>query len=106
MTSPLVRSCLLLFCTMLFIVAPLSFAINITGTVTNKTVDKASPGDDVVLLKLSGGMQEAARTKADNQGKFTLPGPEDEGPDRKSTRLNSSHRCISYAVFCLKKKKK
>src|SRR5207248_8221716 len=27
-------------------------------------------------------------------------------PDRKSTRLNSSHRTISYAVFCLKKKKK
>src|SRR5437762_7212280 len=26
--------------------------------------------------------------------------------DRKSTRLNSSHRCISYAVFCLKKKKR
>src|SRR5437763_3706146 len=25
--------------------------------------------------------------------------------DRKSTRLNSSHRCISYAVFCLEKKK-
>src|SRR5437667_5423255 len=28
------------------------------------------------------------------------------GPDRKSTRLNSSHITISYAVFCLKKKKK
>src|SRR5690606_40092067 len=28
------------------------------------------------------------------------------GPDRKSTRLNSSHVKISYAVFCLKKKKK
>src|SRR3989454_6001795 len=27
-------------------------------------------------------------------------------PDRKSTRLNSSHLVISYAVFCLKKKKK
>src|SRR5260221_6384776 len=26
------------------------------------------------------------------------------GPDRKSTRLNSSHTVISYAVFCLKKK--
>src|SRR5437879_10614607 len=26
-----------------------------------------------------------------------------KGEDRKSTRLNSSHRCISYAVFCLKK---
>src|SRR5437867_3299272 len=34
-------------------------------------------------------------------------GPEWHGPsrDRKSTRLNSSHRTISYAVFCLKKKK-
>src|SRR5437867_9849925 len=32
-------------------------------------------------------------------------GGEGEG-DRKSTRLNSSHRTISYAVFCLKKKKK
>src|SRR5437588_9140206 len=29
----------------------------------------------------------------------------DEGRDRKSTRLNSSHTVISYAVFCLKKKK-
>src|SRR5712692_10790935 len=29
-----------------------------------------------------------------------------EEPDRKSTRLNSSHSSISYAVFCLKKKKK
>src|SRR3712207_7573543 len=31
---------------------------------------------------------------------------EDAGGDRKSTRLNSSHANISYAVFCLKKKKK
>src|SRR5256885_1162699 len=30
----------------------------------------------------------------------------DQGIDRKSTRLNSSHLVISYAVFCLKKKKK
>src|SRR5437762_7880204 len=28
----------------------------------------------------------------------------DAPQDRKSTRLNSSHRCTSYAVFCLKKK--
>src|SRR4051812_49939180 len=41
------------------------------------------------------------------------PGPRDghlrravrAGRDRKSTRLNSSHMSISYAVFCLKKKK-
>src|SRR5690606_40943972 len=31
---------------------------------------------------------------------------QDSGLDRKSTRLNSSHVKISYAVFCLKKKKK
>src|SRR5687768_17997874 len=31
---------------------------------------------------------------------------EDDATDRKSTRLNSSHGYISYAVFCLKKKKK
>src|SRR5258708_16913067 len=29
-----------------------------------------------------------------------------QSADRKSTRLNSSHQIISYAVFCLKKKKK
>src|SRR2546422_7458092 len=33
-----------------------------------------------------------------------LPGQEAEEQDRKSTRLNSSHGYISYAVFCLKKK--
>src|SRR6266849_2283268 len=32
--------------------------------------------------------------------------PRSSTPDRKSTRLNSSHEWISYAVFCLKKKKK
>src|SRR2546430_4193812 len=32
--------------------------------------------------------------------------PAGRGRDRKSTRLNSSHSQISYAVFCLKKKKK
>src|SRR2546426_8062881 len=36
---------------------------------------------------------------------FKDPGPAFEVTDRKSTRLNSSHLVISYAVFCLKKKK-
>src|SRR2546427_1028434 len=34
------------------------------------------------------------------------PGEEELDQDRKSTRLNSSHSQISYAVFCLKKKKR
>src|SRR5687768_18188351 len=38
--------------------------------------------------------------------RITLDLDPDEMPDRKSTRLNSSHGYISYAVFCLKKKKK
>src|SRR5438105_12276553 len=41
--------------------------------------------------------------RGDRQGR---PGGGDRLADRKSTRLNSSHEWISYAVFCLKKKKK
>src|SRR5574341_2136269 len=36
----------------------------------------------------------------------SCPGSARRRTDRKSTRLNSSHQLISYAVFCLKKKKK
>src|SRR5690349_23958100 len=39
-------------------------------------------------------------------GSTPTPNPSPQGGDRKSTRLNSSHVEISYAVFCLKKKKK
>src|SRR5687768_18262665 len=45
------------------------------------------------------------RVVDDLLGHRTLAGQEDL-VDRKSTRLNSSHGYISYAVFCLKKKKK
>src|SRR5258708_14118314 len=45
-----------------------------------------------------------------HEGAFTLGIDQPEAvhakADRKSTRLNSSHQIISYAVFCLKKKKK
>jgi hypothetical protein len=54
-------------------------AENLTGTVTNGTTNKPSAGDDVVLLKLAQGMEEAGRTKTDKQGHFSLaldaPGP-------------------------------
>src|SRR5207249_461628 len=42
----------------------------------------------------------------DREGKPTPGGSASNDLDRKSTRLNSSHVSISYAVFCLKKKKK
>src|SRR3712207_6933073 len=46
----------------------------------------------------SGGSQDWVRGRSALHGRHVL------GPDRKSTRLNSSHANISYAVFCLKKK--
>src|SRR2546422_5426643 len=44
--------------------------------------------------------------RAGSEGRFAAAGVGGGGEDRKSTRLNSSHGYISYAVFCLKKKKK
>src|SRR5947207_8032877 len=60
-------------------------------------------------------LHDALPISAENAGElwalrrclFPSPlGPGRSGRDRKSTRLNSSHTVISYAVFCLKKKKK
>src|SRR3712207_8503742 len=45
------------------------------------------------------------RQRRPSRGRAGGPRPQGGGPDRKSTRLNSSHANISYAVFCLKKKK-
>jgi hypothetical protein len=52
-------------------------AATLTGTVTNGTTNKPSAGDEVILIKLAGGMEEAAHTKTDSQGKFSLPLPDD-----------------------------
>src|SRR2546426_4177216 len=46
-----------------------------------------------------------ATTPTNRPGLFSTSSPATR-PDRKSTRLNSSHLVISYAVFCLKKKNK
>src|SRR5437762_9419215 len=54
-------------------------------------------------LPISGVMREELAA-CDRVATAVVPASQQE--DRKSTRLNSSHRCISYAVFCLKKKKK
>src|SRR3712207_8291680 len=58
-------------------------------------------GFDVDRLRRADGIAQGDRSR---EGK-ALPGLHDAG-DRKSTRLNSSHANISYAVFCLKKKTK
>src|SRR5690625_5992082 len=56
----------------------------------------AAPGTPLLSLHID----EAVATARDTDTRLILP------EDRKSTRLNSSHVAISYAVFCLKKKKK
>src|SRR3712207_7177510 len=49
-------------------------------------------------------VQAAAGQRLGHERAGALRGVQPEGQDRKSTRLNSSHANISYAVFCLKKK--
>src|SRR5258707_7014629 len=52
-----------------------------------------------------GGRTVAQADLLDALRQFKLVSRSGTGADRKSTRLNSSHANISYAVFCLKKKK-
>src|SRR5437763_12846302 len=47
---------------------------------------------------------KVARQSKGSRQACNSAGQGESNADRKSTRLNSSHRCISYAVFCLKKK--
>src|SRR5690625_3927760 len=66
-------------------------------TVMDQSGNRSRLGDDLL------GGPEAATAARDPSAQ--APGTE-VGADRKSTRLNSSHVAISYAVFCLKKKNK
>src|SRR3712207_8592377 len=63
--------------------------------------DKTNPAD--VGVTTSAPVEPAVGSTFDQVVTVTNHGP--MAADRKSTRLNSSHANISYAVFCLKKKK-
>ena len=67
-------------------------AATLTGKVTNGTTKKPQGGDDVVLLALSQGMQEAARTKVSASGDFKFDVTDDGGPHL--VRVN--HRGVNY----------
>ena len=56
----------------LLLAAAFSPAETLTGTVKNGTSNKPAAGDEVVLLKLGRGMEEAGRTKADAKGTFSF----------------------------------
>ena len=56
----------------LFLFNALALGQTLSGTVQNGTTNQPAGGDDVILLKLARGMEEAGRTKADAQGKFSF----------------------------------
>jgi hypothetical protein len=62
------------------LLAVFASAQTLTGVVKNGTTGKASVGDDVVLLKLGEGMEEAGRTKTDSGGHFTFKLDDSQGP--------------------------
>src|SRR5438045_6981354 len=67
---------------------------------TRRSSDLGAPAPSRRSIRLDG---EAPR--GSGRGPKANEAPSPRGEDRKSTRLNSSHLGISYAVFCLKKKK-
>ena len=60
------------FIALVLLLASFAAAETLTGVVKNGTTNKPSAGDQVVLLKLSQGMEEAGRTKTDSQGEIQL----------------------------------
>jgi hypothetical protein len=66
--------------TLVFALAALAGATDLTGTVTNKTNNKPAVGADVILLKLAQGMDEAGRTKTDARGHYSIKLDNDGDP--------------------------
>jgi hypothetical protein len=66
--------------TALFGASVVASAQTLTGTVKNGTTGKPDAGDDVVLLSLGQGMEEAGRTKSDAKGNFTLKLDNNDSP--------------------------
>jgi hypothetical protein len=76
----------------LLVSATFARAETLSGAVTNATTGKPAAGDDVVLLDLTQGMNEAARTKTDAQGRFSFDVPPAAGP--RLVRVN--HQGVNY----------
>src|SRR5690606_41472862 len=87
---------------------PHSFPTRRSSDLEPEEAKAAEAGLDFELGDLT--FDDTPTAEADNVLEFSQPERAEEADqselDRKSTRLNSSHVKISYAVFCLKKKKK
>lgn len=69
-----------------------SAAQTLTGTVKNATTGKPAAGDDVVLLKLAQGMEEAGRTKTDAKGQFSFKLDDVQAPHL----VRAIHQDVTY----------
>src|SRR5437588_6449667 len=87
----------------------LSFFFNDTATTEIYTLSLHDALPICLIRQRSRARNDAYATflvnVAGHDSNLALAGAYDARTDRKSTRLNSSHTVISYAVFCLKKKK-
>jgi hypothetical protein len=71
-------------------------AANITGMVNNKTTGKPSAGDDVVLVDVQAGMNEAATAKTDSKGQYSLQVP--AGGNLGAYLIRVTHQGASYFI--------
>jgi len=81
---------------LLLFAGALAQAASVTGTVTNKTTDKPSAGDDVVLVDVQAGMNEAATGKTDSKGQYSLQVP--PGGNLGAYLVRVTHQGATYFI--------
>jgi hypothetical protein len=86
------RGALILIPLALLLLTSLAPAQTLTGTVKNSTTGKPAAGDEVILLKLGQGMEEAGRTKADAKGNFTFKLDDTQSPHL----IRAIHQDVTY----------
>jgi hypothetical protein len=78
--------------TILWLTLASAAAQTLTGTVTNGTTNKPAAGDEVILINLANGMDVAANTKADSNGKFSFKLSGEAGPHL----IRAVHQGVTY----------
>jgi hypothetical protein len=79
-------------CGAAILLTTLASAQTLTGTVKNGTTNKPAAGDEVVLLKLAQGMEEAGRTKTDAKGQFSFKLDDAQSPHL----VRAIHQDVTY----------
>lgn len=90
----LLRPCLLYVSALmllLLVVPSLCEGATVKGVVTNRTTNKPDTGDEVVLVALTQNMQDVARTKTDNAGRYSI-----ELPDAGMHLIRVAHQKAAY----------